>query len=87
MRKSSGQKYDVVIQRDAVSDHDVPRVPRHLNLAVPAISAPRSRRRTIRNHMATAPGYRISRLIKSSAIIVEDCRRPLAFGGPTRAVQ
>jgi hypothetical protein len=57
--KSSGQKYDAVIQRNVVTDHDVPRVPRHLNLAgpaVPAIRAPRSRRRTMRNHMETAPG-------------------------------
>src|SRR5271170_94322 len=37
--RAYGQKYDVVIQRDAVTDHDVPRVPRHLNPADPAVPA------------------------------------------------
>jgi hypothetical protein len=37
--KSSGQKYDVVVQRNAISDHDVPRVPRHLDPADPAVPA------------------------------------------------
>jgi hypothetical protein len=37
--KSPGRKYDVVIQRDAVTDHDVPRVPRRLNPADPAVPA------------------------------------------------
>jgi hypothetical protein len=43
--------------------------------------------RATRNRMASAPGYRISRLVKSPASMVENCLKPLAFGGPTRSAR